>query len=173
MEERIRVLEQQAESFRRELNELKRFPVSNTHSSIVYIGMAADIIHHGHINIIKTGALYGKVVIGLLTDAAIASYKRVPVVPWEKRKVVAEHLRGVDMVIPQDELDYRPNLFALKPQYVVHGSDWKTGPQAETRQQVIDTLKLWGGTLIEPEYTSGISTTDLISKCGEKTVAKR
>ena len=67
MEERIRVLEQQAESFRRELNELKRFPVSNTHSSIVYIGMAADIIHHGHINIIKTGALYGKVVIGLLT----------------------------------------------------------------------------------------------------------
>jgi phosphoenolpyruvate phosphomutase / 2-hydroxyethylphosphonate cytidylyltransferase len=128
------------------------YPVSDTPNAIIYIGMAADIIHNGHFNIFKTGALYGKVVIGSLPDATSASCKRVPVVPWEKMKLVFEHhLRDVDMVIPQDDLDCRPNLHALNTQNVVHGSDWKTGARAETRQQVIDTLKVWGGTLLGPQ----------------------
>ena len=127
----------------------------------VYVGMAADLIHEGHINILKTASTYGDVVVGVLTDTAIASYKRLPFMTYEQRKAVIENIKGVVKVIPQDTLDYVPNLQALKPDYVVHGDDWKIGRQAKTRQSVIDALATWGGTLIEPEYTANISSTQL------------
>lgn len=130
---------------------------------IVYVGMSADLIHHGHINIINSGKKYGKVVVGLLTDEAIASYKRVPILNFEQRRQIIESIVGVDMVIPQRTLDYVENLRKIKPDYVVHGDDWKTGVQRETRERVIKTLKSWGGELVEPKYTSGISSTDLIN----------
>ena len=169
----MELLENELARLRLEVEEIQKRPQTSHATPLVYIGLAADIIHHGHINVIKTGALYGKVVLGLLTDEAIMSYKRHPIVSWEQRKLVAEHLKDVSLVIPQNSLDYRPNLIALKPQFVVHGNDWKTGPQAETRQQVIDTLRIWGGSLVEPEYTKGISTTDLISACGERVTRKQ
>lgn len=129
----------------------------------VYIGMAADLIHHGHLNIIMEGRKYGKVVIGLLTDAAICSYKRLPMIPFEQRRIIVENIKGVDQVVPQETLDYVANLRMIRPDYVVHGDDWKTGVQQETRQRVIDALKEWDGQLIEPEYTKGVSSTQLIS----------
>ncbi|MFA5942642.1 MAG: phosphoenolpyruvate mutase [Candidatus Paceibacterota bacterium] len=128
---------------------------------IVYIAMSADLVHPGHLNIIKEGTKLGEVVIGLLTDGAIASYKRLPYMSYDQRKAVVENIKGVSRVIPQATLDYRPNLKRLKPDFVVHGDDWKMGVQRETRQQVIDTLKKWGGTLVEPEYTHNISSTAL------------
>ncbi len=128
---------------------------------LVYIGMSADLVHPGHLNIIKEGAKLGHVVIGLLTDSAIASYKRLPYMTYEQRKIVVENIKGVAEVIPQTTLDYRPNLKKLKPDFVVHGDDWKQGVQRETRKQVINTIKKWGGTLIEPEYTRNISSTAL------------
>lgn len=127
----------------------------------VYIGMSADLIHPGHLNIIKEGAKLGEVVIGLLTDMAIASYKRLPYLNYDQRKVIIENVKGVSKVIPQETLDYRPNLKKLKPNYVVHGDDWKTGIQMNTRQQVIDTLLEWGGKLVEVPYTKDISSTVL------------
>lgn len=127
----------------------------------VYIGMSADLIHPGHLNIIKEGAKLGEVVIGLLTDMAIASYKRLPYLNYDQRKVIIENVKGVSKVIPQETLDYRPNLKKLKPNYVVHGDDWKTGVQMNTRQQVIDTLLEWGGKLVEVPYTKDISSTVL------------
>lgn len=127
----------------------------------VYIGMSADLVHPGHMNILKVGASLGEVTVGLLTDKAIASYKRLPYMTYEQRKAVIENIKGVKEVIPQDTLDYRPNLELLKPDIVVHGDDWKTGVQAKTRQQVIDTLNKWGGELVEPSYTDGISSTAL------------
>ncbi len=127
----------------------------------VYVGMSADLVHPGHMNIIKTATQYGDVIVGLLTDRAIASYKRLPYMSYEQRKAVIENIKGVTEVVPQDTLDYRPNLEKIKPDYVVHGSDWREGVQAQTRQQVIDTLAKWGGELIEPEYTQGISSTKL------------
>ena len=130
---------------------------------VVYIGMSADLIHQGHLNIIKEGQKLGKVIVGLLTDQAIAGYKRLPLIAFEDRKTIVENLKGVERVISQTTLDYIPNLIRLKPNFVVHGDDWKTGIQKEIRQQVIDTLDLWGGKLIEPKYTKGISSTDLIS----------
>jgi phosphoenolpyruvate phosphomutase / 2-hydroxyethylphosphonate cytidylyltransferase len=129
----------------------------------VYIGLSADLIHKGHLNIISEGCKHGKVIIGLLTDEAIASYKRLPLIAFNERKLIVENLKGVEKVVPQTSLDYVSNLKAIKPDYVVHGDDWKTGIQKEIRQRVIDTLAEWGGELVEPKYTEGISSTDLIS----------
>jgi phosphoenolpyruvate phosphomutase len=128
---------------------------------IVYVGMSADLIHPGHMNIIKEAAKLGDVVIGLLTDKAIASYKRLPYMTYEQRKAVIENIKGVKEVLPQETLDYRPNLRKVKPDYVVHGTDWREGVQSRVREQVIETLKEWGGELVEPEYTKGISSTQL------------
>ena len=127
----------------------------------VYVGMSADLIHPGHLNIIKTAAELGEVIVGLLTDEAIASYKRLPFMAFEQRKEVTEALKGVSRVVSQETLDYVPNLRKYRPDYVVHGDDWKTGVQREVRQAVIDTLAEWGGKLVEPEYTPGISSTAL------------
>jgi len=127
----------------------------------VYVGMSADLIHPGHINILQRAAELGDVTVGLLTDEAIASYKRLPHMSFEQRRVVMESLGMVTHVIPQTTLDYVPNLENLRPDIVVHGDDWQTGVQAETRQRVIDTLATWGGELVEVPYTQGISSTQL------------
>lgn len=128
----------------------------------VYVGMAADYLHVGHINIIIEARKYGEVIVGLLTDKAIASYKRVPVTTYEQRKKVVENIKGVSRIVPQHTLDYVENLRMLKPEYVVHGDDWKDNRQKKTRQRVIEALTEWGGELIEPPYTKGISSTLLI-----------
>ena len=128
---------------------------------MVYVAMSADIIHPGHLNIIREAAKLGDVTVGVLTDAAIASYKRLPYMNYEQRAAVVAALKGVTRVIPQEQLDYIPNLLKLKPDFVVHGTDWREGVQAKTRQGVIDTLAQWGGQLVEPEYTPGISSTKL------------
>ncbi len=121
--------------------------------------MAADVLHDGHINILKESAELGEVVVGLLTDAAISTYKRVPLFSFEQRKAVVEGLVWVSRVIPQTTLDYRANLLLLRPKFVVHGDDWKEGPQKTTREQVIEILKDWEGTLIDIPYTYGVSST--------------
>ncbi len=123
--------------------------------------MSADLIHPGHLNILKEAAKLGEVTVGLLTDKAIASYKRVPFMTFEQRLLVIEQIKGVSKVIPQTTLDYVPNLELLKPDYVVHGDDWREGVQQKTRQKVIDSLAQWGGELIEVPYTQGISSTQL------------
>lgn len=127
----------------------------------VYVAMSADLVHPGHMNIIKVAQELGEVTVGLLTDEAIAGYKRLPFLSYEQRKAVVEQIKGVSLVIPQATLDYVPNLRKLKPDYVVHGDDWKTGVQMETRRLVIETLAEWGGELVEPSYTPGISSTKL------------
>lgn len=133
-------------------------------SKTVYIAMAADLIHYGHINIILEGIKYGKIMIGLLTDEAIISYKRTPIIKYEYRKKMLENIKNIENIVEQNTLDYIPNLLKYKPKYVVHGDDWKEGPQKQTRQKVIETLKLWDGKLIEIPYTKNISTTDIIKK---------
>lgn len=127
----------------------------------VYVGMSADLVHPGHVNIINKAARLGEVTVGLLTDAAIASYKRLPYLTYEQRKAVVESIKGVQHVVPQNTLDYTANLLALKPDYVVHGDDWRTGIQAKVRQKVIETIREWGGKLVEVPYTKGISSTKL------------
>ena len=127
----------------------------------VYVGMSADLIHPGHMNILKEASKYGNVIVGLLTDKAIASYKRLPSLTYDQRKEIISNIKHVFTVIPQHTLDYTENLKAYKPDYVVHGDDWKQGVQKEVRQKVINTLSKWGGELIEIPYTKGISSTQL------------
>lgn len=133
----------------------------------VYVGMSADIIHPGHLNIIHEAQKLGKVIVGVLTDEAIASYKRLPYLNYEQRSLVVKNLKGVSEVVPQTTLDYRPNLEKIRPDFVVHGDDWKEGVQKETRQKVIDTIAEWGGKVIDIPYTQGISSTQLNSKLKE------
>ena len=127
----------------------------------VYVAMSADILHIGHLNILKEAAKLGDLTVGILTDKAIASYKRLPFLSYEIRSKTVESIKGVQNVISQDTLDYTQNLLKLKPNFVVHGDDWKTGIQSSVRNKVIETIKEWGGELIEPSYTEGISSTML------------
>jgi phosphoenolpyruvate mutase len=127
----------------------------------VYVAMSADVLHNGHINIINEAAKLGKVTVGVLTDAAIASYKRLPYLTYEERKVVVSALKGVEKVVPQNTLDYRPNLEKYRPDFVVHGDDWKTGVQQKVREQVIETLATWGGQVVDVPYTPDISSTKI------------
>jgi phosphoenolpyruvate mutase len=133
----------------------------------VYVGMSVDLIHEGHINIIKEAAKLGIVTVGLLTDAAIASYKRLPYMPYENRKLIISEIKGVDNVIQQNAHSYTENLVKLKPDFVVHGDDWREGSQKEIRSDVINTLKQWEGKLIEIPYTNNISSSILNKKIKE------
>ena len=130
----------------------------------VYVGLAVDIIHDGHINILKTAHKYGDVIVGLLTDEAIASYKNIPHLDFKRRKIIIENIKYVKKVVPQKTLDYVPNLKIIKPDFVVHGDDWKKGIQKKTRDGVIKILKNWSGKLIEPKYTKNISSTIIKNK---------
>lgn len=134
---------------------------NNKKTKKVYIAMSADILHNGHINIINEGTKYGGVIIGLLTDEAIVSYKRLPLLDYETREKVFKNIKGVVDVVKQKTLDYTDNLENIKPDYVVHGDDWRTGIQSQIRENVITQLKKWDGKLIEVPYTKGVSCTDL------------
>ena len=130
----------------------------NRKNKNVYVAFSADILHEGHINILKTASKLGNVIVGLLTDKAIASYKSVPYLDYNKRKVIIKNIKYVHKIIPQKTLDYTTNLKLLKPDYVVHGDDWKKGIQKKTRDRVIKTIKKWSGKLIEPKFTKDISS---------------
>ena len=137
-------------------------------NSLVYVPMSVDIVHPGHINIINIAARYGRVMVGLFTDEAIASYKRVPYMPYEQRKAVIQSVKGVAEVVPQLTKDYEENLRKYKPKYMVHGTDWREGPLAAVRQKAIDILAEWGGSIIEPEYTKGVSSSEIQRKIKER-----
>lgn len=128
---------------------------------IVYLGMIADIMHPGLINIISEGAKYGDVMIGLFTDKAIATHKRLPYLTYEQRKNVVEHIQGVAQVVPQDDWSYVPNLKKYKPDYIIHGDDWVEGPDKYIREEVFLVMKELGGEVIEIPYTKGISSSGL------------
>lgn len=127
----------------------------------VYMAMSADIIHQGHLNVINEARKLGDVIVGLHTDDVIRGYWRNPIMKYEERKQVIENIKGVIKVIPQDTLDQVHNILNLKPDYVIHGDDWKEGEQKELREKVINALKEYGGELIEVPYTQGVSISKL------------
>ena len=129
----------------------------------VYIALAADTIHHGHMSLIETGKKYGDIIIGLITDKAIAEHKRIPFLNYDQRKKILSNLKGVTKVIPQKEYDYSINILKLKPDYMIHGDDWKKGYDRSLRNNAIKALKACKGKLIEIPYTKGISS-DALTK---------
>lgn len=133
----------------------------------VYVAMSADIIHQGHLNVLNEAKKLGNVIVGLHTDDVIRGYWRNPVMKYDERKEVLENIKGVEAVVPQDTLDQVSNLLKIKPDYVVHGDDWKEGDQKELRAKVIDTIEEWGGELVEIPYTQGVSISKLDKQLAE------
>lgn len=133
----------------------------------VYTAISADLVHPGIMNVIKVARDLGELTVGLLTDEAIAEYKRLPFLTWEQRREVVEQIKGVARVIPQTTWDYVPVLRELRPDFVVHGDDWRSGWQVNVRARVIEALAEWGGKLVEPPYTPGLSSTRLNAMLGD------
>jgi phosphoenolpyruvate phosphomutase len=123
----------------------------------VYVPLAADILHEGHINILRIASNYGKVIVGLLTDSAIIQYKNLPFFDYDQRYKIVSNLKFVDKVVPQDSWNYEFILNSIKPDFFVHGDDWKKGVQSKIRFEVIKQLKKWNGKLIEPKYFKNVS----------------
>ncbi len=123
-------------------------------SRIVYMCFASDIIHGGHIAIIKKAQRLGKLIIGVLSDEAVASYKRLPLVPESERRIMFENIAGVYRVVEQKTLSYKENLEKLHPDIVVHGDDWCSGFQKPIRDEVVSILASYGGKLVEYPYSS-------------------
>lgn len=120
----------------------------------VYMSFSTDIIHGGHIKIINEAAKLGQVIIGVLCDEAVASYKRFPILSYNEREEIIRNIKGVYKTVPQTTLSYADNLREYKPDYVVHGDDWKTGFQSAIRDEVIEILKEFGGELVEFPYAN-------------------
>ena len=123
--------------------------------------MRGDIVHPGIINIIREGSKLGELTVGLLTDSAIASHKRLPYLSYEQRKDVIENIKGVAKVVPQEEWSYVPNLRKYKPDYIIHGDDWKNGPLQKEREEVFTVMKELGGEVVEVPYTPGVNASSI------------
>lgn len=133
----------------------------------VYLGITGDIIHPGIINIIKEGAKLGELTIGLLTDSAIATHKSLPYLTYEQRKEVVEDIKGVARVVPQEDWSYVPNLKKYKPDFMIHGDDWKTNYLSKIREECFEVMKEWNGQIVEIPYTKGINSTALADNAKE------
>lgn len=118
----------------------------------VYMCFSTDILHSGHIAIIKKARRLGRLTIGVLSDEAVASYRRFPLLPYAERKTMLENISGVARVVEQRTLSYRENLERYKPDFVVHGDDWSSGVQKPIRDEVVSALASYGGRLVEFPY---------------------
>ena len=127
----------------------------------VYLGLRGDIIHPGIINIINEANKHGRVLAGVLSDKAIAEYRKLPVLTFEQRKNIVENIKGVSEVVEQKERSYVPNLLRYKPDYIIHGDDWKNGSLSKEREDVFRVMNEIGGKVIEIPYTSGFSSSEM------------
>lgn len=127
----------------------------------VYICFSTDMVHSGHIAIIRKAQKLGRVIAGVLSDEAVASYKRFPLMPYEERKSVFENISGIDRVVEQKHLSYAENLRKFKPTYVVHGDDWREGFQKPIRDEVVSVLAEYGGQLVEFPYSKNDKYADI------------
>jgi phosphoenolpyruvate phosphomutase len=130
----------------------------------IYVAFSSDIITLGHLAILKKAKELGDVIVGLLTDEAISSYKHIPIFSFNVRKSIYEGLKGIDEIVVQDSVDYTNNLLKYKPDFVIHGDDWREGIQKNVRAKVIEVLKAWGGSLIEVPYSKDFDTNELNNK---------
>ena len=119
----------------------------------VFMCMSTDVIHGGHIEIIKRAAELGELTVGVLTDEIVATYKRYPLLSCEERMKIVAGIKGVSAVVKQEDISYREPLRRMRPDYVVHGDDWVTGFQKPVRDECIQLLAEYGGELIEYPYS--------------------
>lgn len=119
----------------------------------VYTCFCTDVIHEGHLNIINVAKQYGEVYIGVLTDEAMIRFNRFPVLSFEERIELVRKIPGIRGVVVQDEIMYDKVIRELKPKYVIHGDNWKTGPMKAIRDNVEKLLAAYGGSIIDVPYT--------------------
>jgi len=127
----------------------------------VFVPMCLDFLHHGHINIIEKANKYGNIILGLITDKGILSYKKKrPINPFTKRKKIALAIKNIKFVLPVKAPKYYSQIAKkFRFDYVVHGDDWKKGPQAESRKKLVKVMRDWNGKVIDVPYTKKISST--------------
>lgn len=119
----------------------------------VYLCFSTDFLHGGHIEMLKKARSLGRLTVGVLSDEAVANYRRFPLTPFAERKLLFENIQGVERVVEQKTIDYTDNLRNLKPDIVVHGDDWRTGFQKSVRDGVLSVLSEYGGRLVEFPYS--------------------
>lgn len=130
-----------------------KYKLSEIENRTVYMCVSTDMIHSGHIAIIKKAQHLGKLIIGVLSDEAVVSYKRFPLLPYSERKIMFENIAGVYKVVEQKTLSYKENLEKYRPSIVIHGDDWVSGIQKPIRDEVVSVLALYGGKLVEYPYS--------------------
>ena len=118
-----------------------------------YTCFCTDVIHEGHLNIIANARKYGRVVVGCLSDRALIRYNRFPTVSQENRLKLYRSLDGVDEVVIQDDMLYDDVITLIKPDYVIHGDNWKEGPESAIRKHVDELVSAYGGEIIDVPYT--------------------
>ena len=128
--------------------------VKEINERTVYMCFSTEYIHSGHVAILNKARRLGRLIIGILSDEAVSSFKRYPLIPYEERKALFENIAGVERVVEQKTLSYKENLEALKPDYVVHGNDWVEGFQQPIRKEAIGILEEYGGKLVEYPYSN-------------------
>ena len=143
--------------------------IYNLKRPIVLVPMAADLLHHGHIRILKKAKKLGTVIIGLITDKGLETYKGKPLLKYEHRKEIISEIKTVDYVIPLKGLVYPKIAEIIKVNFFVHGTDWRKGPQSETRKIMIKNIKMWGGRVVEIPYTKNISSSSIKNSIRNKT----
>lgn len=141
--------------------EMVKNMLNKTQQKTVYMCFSTDMIHSGHIDIIRKAETLGQLIVGVLSDEAVASYKRFPLLPFEERKSLFENIKGVYKVVEQKELSYAEVIKDIKPDYVVHGDDWQEGFQKPIREEVVALLKEYGGQLVEFPYSKDTKYTEL------------
>ncbi len=131
--------------------------------------MSADVIHHGHINLFKKAKKYGNIIIGLMTDAGIKSYKKKsPYFTYKLRKKVLKEIKCIKKIIPLNGLEYAKTARKYQLDFFVHGDDWKKGPQSKERDILIKTMKKWNGRVLEFKYTANVSSSKIKKKLNIK-----
>lgn len=138
--------------------------LSKLNERTVYMSFSTEYIHSGHISIINKARRLGRLIVGILSDEAVSSFRRFPLIPFEDRKALIENIAGVERVVEQKSLSYAENLRVLKPDYVVHGDDWLDGFQKPIRQEVCEVLEEYGGKLIEYPYSNDPKFKELDAK---------
>ena len=141
------------------------FPFSRPY---VFVSMSVDLFHHGHLNILLKAKKYGNVIVGLMTDKGIKSYKkRKPLIEFSDRKKILKHLDCVDFIIPVNNINFAKLAQKYKFDYAAHGTDWRNGVQAQARKNLIKVMKKWNGKVIEFAYTKKISSTKIKRSIGK------
>ena len=131
--------------------------------------MSADFLHHGHINLLQKAKKYGNIIIGLMTDAGIKSYKKKsPNFTYKLRKKVLKEIKCIKKIIPLNGLEYAKTARKYQLDYFVHGDDWKKGPQSKERDILIKTMKKWNGRVLEFKYTPNVSSSKIKKKLNIK-----